>query len=224
MPAWLIESLSNSQGLPGTMMAWRIGAALLLGAVVAGVYRWARRGRAAQATFLTTLVLLSITIAMATQVIGDSVARAFSLVGALSVARFRTVVKDTQDTAFVILAVVVGMAAGANNLMVALVGLGIVGAASPFLWPPRREGGWAGEEVVVKLRLAAGQDVRAAAEPLLSTFAVRSDLLAVETVRQGASLDLTYRLRLRPEASPLTVAAELTRTPGVEGVEMRRDG
>lgn len=223
MPAWLIESLSNSQGIPGTVMAWRIGAALLLGLVVAGVYRWARRGRVAQATFLTTLVLLSVAIAMATQVIGDSVARAFSLVGALSVARFRTVVKDTQDTAFVILSVVVGMAAGANNLMVALVGLGVVGAASPFLWPPRREGAWEGLEVEMKVRLAAGQDVRAAAEQLLSTFAARADLLAVETARQGASLDLKYRLRLRPEASPLTVASELSRTPGVEAVEMRRD-
>lgn len=223
MPTWLIDSLSSSQGLPGTVMAWRIGAALLLGVVVAGVYRWACRGRVAQATFLTTLVLLSVTIAMATQVIGDSVARAFSLVGALSVARFRTVVKDTQDTAFVILAVVVGMAAGANNLLVALVGLGVVGAASPFLWPPRRQGAWQGLEVEMRIRLAAGQDVRTSAEQLLSTFAARADLLAVETARQGASLDLKYRLRLRPDVSPLTIASELTRTPGVESVELRRD-
>lgn len=222
MPAWFMESLSSSQGLPATLMAWRIGAALLLGVLVAGLYRWACRGRVAQATFLTTLILLSVTIAMATQVIGDSVARAFSLVGALSVARFRTVVKDTQDTAFVILAVVVGMAAGANNLMVALVGLGIVGAASPLLWPPRREGVWAGLEIEMKVRLAASQDVRAAAEQLLSTFAVRADLLAVETARQGASVDLTYRLRPRPEVSPLTVVSELSRTPGVEAVELRR--
>ena len=222
MPAWLSESLSNSQGYSGTVMAWRIASALALGAVVAGVYRWARRGRGAQATFLTTLVLLSVAIAMATQVIGDSVARAFSLVGALSVARFRTVVKDTQDTAFVILAVVVGMAAGANNLMVALVGLGVVGIASPFLWPPRREANWEGTEVELKLRLAAGQDVRAAAELLLNSVASRATLLSVETARQGASIDLTYRARLRPDVPPLQAAAELNGTEGVEGVELRR--
>ena len=80
-------------------------------------------------------MLLSCLIAMATQIIGDNVARAFSLVGALSVVRFRTVVKDTQDTAFVIFAVVVGMAAGADNLAVGLVGLIVVGVASLALWP-----------------------------------------------------------------------------------------
>ena len=222
MPAWINESLSNTQGYPGTVMAWRIASALLLGAATAGVYRWARRGQGAQATFLTTLVLLSVTIAMATQVIGDSVARAFSLVGALSVARFRTVVKDTQDTAFVILAVVVGMAAGANNAMVAIVGLGAVGLAAPLLWPPRRDPSLGGAEVEMKVRLAAAQDVRATAEQILATFAVRSTLLAIETARQGASIDLTYRVRLRPDVPPVQAAAELSRIAGVEGVEMRR--
>ena len=59
-------------------------------------------------------------------VIGNSVARAFSLVGALSIVRFRTVVDDTRDTAFVIFSVVVGMAAGAGLLFVPLLGLPLV--------------------------------------------------------------------------------------------------
>ena len=103
---------------------------------VAGALPMGTAGRGVPATFLTTLVLLATVIAMATQIIGDNVARAFSLVGALSVVRFRTVVKDTQDTAFVIFAVVVGMAAGANHLAVGLVGLVILCAASLALWPP----------------------------------------------------------------------------------------
>ena len=81
-------------------------------------------------------MLLAVLIAMVTQVIGDSVARAFSLVGALSIVRFRTVVRDTQDTAFVIFAVVVGMAVGARDPWVALIGLAIVGAAA-FVMAPR---------------------------------------------------------------------------------------
>jgi len=67
-----------------------------------------------------------------TQVIGDNVARAFSLVGALSIVRFRTVVRDTQDTAYVIFAVVVGMAVGANDLWVSLIGIGVVGRRGVF--------------------------------------------------------------------------------------------
>ncbi len=64
-------------------------------------------------------MLLAVLIAMVTQVIGDNVALAFSLVGALAIVRFRTVVRDTQDTAFVMLSVVVGMAVGARAPWVA---------------------------------------------------------------------------------------------------------
>ena len=221
MPAWVHDSLANNQGLPGTTVAWRLVAALVLGAAVSGVYRWARRGQGTSPTFLTTLIMLSVTIAMATQVIGDSVARAFSLVGALSVARFRTVVKDTQDTAFVILAVVVGMAAGANDLIVALAGLGAVGIAAPFLWPRRPDPSWGGVDVDLRLRLAAGQDVPARLDDLLATIASRSTLTAIETARQGASVDVSCRIRLRPGCSPIAATTELTRAPGVEGVEIR---
>ena len=90
----------------------RLVTAALLGGVVALIYTRTRPVRE-ESSFTVTLVLLSILIAMVTQVIGDNVARAFSLVGALSIVRFRTVVRDTQDTAFVIFAVGVGMAVGA---------------------------------------------------------------------------------------------------------------
>ena len=115
MPDWLTASLSGSQDNPPALMAWHIGTALVLGLAVGVALSLGTRGEAVQATFVTTLVLLAAIIAMATQVIGDNVARAFSLVGALSVVRFRTVVKDTQDTAFVIFAVVVGHGGGLES-------------------------------------------------------------------------------------------------------------
>src|SRR6186713_2044415 len=126
--------------------------ALVLGSVVAWVYRRTRSGADFTATFPVTLVLLSVLIAMVTQVIGDNVARAFSLVGALSIVRFRTVVRDTQDTAFVIFAVVVGMAVGARDPWVAVIGIAIVGVAA-FLMMPRRPGS-AATPFVLNVRIA----------------------------------------------------------------------
>src|SRR6187551_2704574 len=106
----------------------RLVAAMVLGGIVAQVYR---RSRAEPASsFTVTLVLLAILIAMVTQVIGDNVARAFSLVGALSIVRFRTVVRDTQDTAYVIFAVAVGMSAGAGQPVLAISGIGVVAIAA----------------------------------------------------------------------------------------------
>ena len=60
--------------------------------------------------------MLTVILALITQVIGGSAARAFTLVGALAIVRFRTRVNDTRDTAYVILAVCVGMAIGLRLL------------------------------------------------------------------------------------------------------------
>ncbi len=220
MPDWMTTA-SGPGATPG-LLAWRIGGALVLGGAVAGLYRWARRGEPVRPTFLTTLVLLAGVIAMATQVIGDNVARAFSLVGALSVVRFRTVVKDTQDTAFVILAVVVGMASGADHLAVALVGLGLVSVAALALWPRRRPVGWRGEGGRLTIRLAPTDAVRDAVALAIDEAAERHQIVSVATARRGKSLDLSYRVRLRSGRSAEALVVGLNALEGVESVELSR--
>jgi Domain of unknown function (DUF4956) len=223
MPEWFPVSLSNGSSVPLVLLVWRIAGATVLGSVVAGLYRWARRGEVVQPTFLATLVLLATVIAMATQVIGDNVARAFSLVGALSVVRFRTVVKDTQDTAFVILAVVVGMSAGANNAIVGLVGLCVVGVTALALWPPgRTDGGWRRVGSTVSLRIGLADSIRASVEALLRESTDGFDLVSAATARQGSSFDLVYRVRLRADHSPAQIVADLNVLEGVESVDLRR--
>ena len=122
MPDWLHSTVTGPH--PWTIIAFRLCAATVFGLVVAAVYAVTQRRPSRHIIPLfTTLVLLTILVSMTILVIGDSVARAFGLVGALSIVRFRTVVEDTRDTAFVIFAVVIGMATGAGNMLVCLVGI-----------------------------------------------------------------------------------------------------
>ena len=149
----------------GPPLSWahvlvRLVVALVLGRLVAAVYNRTRPLSDRTPSFPTTLVLLAVLIAMVTQVIGDNVARAFSLVGALSIVRFRTVVRDTEDTAFVIFAVVIGMAAGGNNLPVAVTGLIVVGAAA--FWMNERGQSRAGTRAYeLRVRAGLGRDIDA---------------------------------------------------------------
>ncbi len=117
------------------------------------VHRSTRTGAGTTSVFPATLVFLCLLIAMVTQVIGDNVARAFSLVGALSIVRFRTSVRDTKDTAFVIFAVAIGMAVGADQPLLALTGMAFTLAATILYRdrPPRHP--WAEEDVVLMVRL-----------------------------------------------------------------------
>src|SRR5690242_10915511 len=160
MPEFLKSPFATGPNVSPWDVVVRLVLALFFGGAVAWVYCRSRRNEAIAPSFPTTLVLLSVLIAMVTQVIGDNVARAFSLVGALSIVRFRTVVRDTQDTAYVIFAVVVGMAVGAKNPWVALIGLAIVALAAVammFLRP----GSTVDEDpdYVLSLRVGLGQDV-----------------------------------------------------------------
>jgi len=223
MPDWLLHSFSNGQELHLEVLLYRLVVAGLLGGAVAGVY-WLthRRDDSLQASFVATLVLLAILIAMVTQVIGDNVARAFSLVGALSIVRFRTVVEDTRDTAFVIFAVIIGMAVGADRIDVALVGLLVVSAAAVLLKACRTNANPESPACVLTVRLGLGRSADEVLAPRLREFAGDVVLLSAATARQGTALELTYRLHLRPSASLAQLAAELNRLEGVQGVELKR--
>ena len=100
--------------------------AFALGLVIAAVYRWTHAGLA-EKSMTDTLIMLCMLVAVVMVVIGDSVARAFSLVGALSIIRFRTVVQDARDIAFVFFALAVGMAIGAGNPPAAVIGTFLIG-------------------------------------------------------------------------------------------------
>src|SRR5947208_2808474 len=134
MPEWLLDSFQKDVDISLAMLTVRLAMAFALGCVVAGVYRVTHgKGPEQAAGLLATLVLLTVLICMVTLVIGNSVARAFSLVGALAIVRFRTVVEDTRDTAFVIFAVAAGMTVGAGFLAAAAVGVPVVGLAALLL-------------------------------------------------------------------------------------------
>lgn len=200
----------------------RLCAALAFGAAVAWVYRRARGPAASSGSFPGTLVLLAVLIAMVTQVIGDNVARAFSLVGALSIVRFRTVVRDTQDTAYVIFAVVVGMSVGAHNLWVAALGLLVVGLAAWFLCRSTDDNGsplW-----LLSLRVGLGLDHEALTASALAAHLAKRELMSVETARQGVSLDVIYEIQLLPNASAAAVVKDLNRIEGIQDVSLKRRG
>lgn len=223
MPVWLEPVFDPKSALSWTTLSVRLVVSLILGLAVVGIYRATRRSASVTTTFPATLVLLSILIAMVTQVIGDNLALAFSLVGALSVVRFRTSVRDTKDTAFVIVAVVVGMATGLGQTMVALCGLLTVAVAA-FLFRDRAvTAAVASSEMSLTIRLVWTVELEAQVVGLLGRYATDVEALSASTIRHGVGFELTYQLRLLPTTALTQLVNELTRLEGVQSVELRKD-
>jgi uncharacterized membrane protein YhiD involved in acid resistance len=92
------------------------------GIVIALVYRLTYRGASYSSSFVNSLVLLSLITTVVILVIGNNLARAFGLVGAMSIIRFRTAVRDVLDIVFIFFALSIGMAAGVGLNSVAIIG------------------------------------------------------------------------------------------------------
>jgi hypothetical protein len=206
---------------PVAVIVTRLAIATAFGAAVAFVYRRTRRMPAS--SFTITLVLLAILIAMVTQVIGNNVARAFSLVGALSIVRFRTVVRDTQDTAYVIAAVALGMAVGAGHFGVAVAGFGMLAVAAFAMMSPVAGNGPATAEdlpYTLTVRLGLGVEAAVAVGPRLEAHASAWRLVGAATSRQGLSIDVSYRLALKDEERAQELVAALNGTDGIQSADV----
>jgi hypothetical protein len=199
----------------------RLLAALGLGSVVAWIHARTSKGAEMGASFPATLVLLAVLIAMVTQVIGDNVARAFSLVGALSIVRFRTVVRDTRDTAFVIFAVVVGMAAGAQNLWVGGLGLAVGGAAAFALSALAKDAApdsWTPEHVLT-VRAAMAVRLEKSVGGVLDERGVRYRVLSIGTVKMATGMEGAWQIAGAPAED---LVRELGRIEGIQDVRIER--
>jgi len=100
---------------------------LLLGLYVALIYKKVTPGANYSVAILHTLIYLSMIVSLVMIVIANQIARAFTLVGALAVIRFRTPIKDARDAAFIFLGLAAGMGAGVGLYTEAALGTGLIG-------------------------------------------------------------------------------------------------
>lgn len=226
MLEWFSDNSIQQSPVFATEMITRLLAACLFGFLVAVSYRFHRNSIPFESTFPLTLVLLSILIAMVMQVIDDRVARAFSLVGALSIVRFRTVLDDTQDIAFVIFAVVVGMAAGTGAMGVAAIGsivmIGTLGLSRLPLFGDRQPPtAVEPPNANLTLKTALGTDYQQIVVPLLDSNLTSYRLLSAETARGGSVREWSYEICFRRDISASTLLENCSKVEGVQNVEIK---
>lgn len=118
----MFEEFQNFDLFPVTIytVIGNLIVSFLCGMTISIVYRFVYKGPSYSVTFVNSLVILSMITSVVILVIGNNLARAFGLVGAMSIIRFRTAVRDVQDIVFIFFALSVGMAAGVGLYSVAI--------------------------------------------------------------------------------------------------------
>lgn len=193
-----------------------MGLAFLLGMLISFVYKITHKGLSYSQSFMLTTVFVTIIVAMVMMVIGNNIARAFALVGALSIIRFRTVVKDTKDTAFIFLALAAGMAAGTGNYFLAMVGTIIVLVVAAIL-DVTNYGSLNKTEFILKMRIAKTSEDPAYSQ-VVNEFAKTSNILHVEASGDGESSRLSFDIIMRKDAEPRDFVQRLREVEGVSEI------
>lgn len=187
-----------------------------LGIVLALVYRATHKGLSYSQSFTQTIVFVAVIVALVMMTVRNSLATAFTLVGALSIIRFRTVVKDTRDTAFVFASLALGMTAGLGMWDLAAVGTAAVAILALCLYATNFGALYKSEFI---LRFTFDQD-RDSATYLarIGEFARRSNMLHIEPSGDGRSLRLTYDITLHKDQKAEALTSALSRIEGVSDV------
>jgi hypothetical protein len=193
--------------------------ALALGLVISWIYRRTHKGLSYSQSFVLTLIFVSIIVSSVMMIIGNSLARAFALVGALSIIRFRTVVKDTKDVTYVFFALAVGMASGTGNYFIAAVTTVIMGAASMVLHYLNYGSMYKSEFI---LRFVFDRDEGDDEEyiDVINKHSKRASLLNVEPSGNGRYMTVTYDIILRDNMKSDAFATDIDTVKGVKEVTL----
>jgi uncharacterized membrane protein YhiD involved in acid resistance len=184
---------------------------------LAWVYVHTHHGMSYSRSFVQSLVILSMVVTIVMLAIGDSLARAFGLFGALALIRFRTPIKDSRDTAFLFLAVSIGIAVGAHQLLLAVVGTGF--ALLVCLYLDRiRFGARLGRDGVLRFRMPATPEQEALLRRILGHYCRTFALMHLREGAGDAELEYAYQLQLHDPSQVSGLVADVKALPGASSV------
>ncbi len=221
----MFSNLQNTALFPltGTEVVTNVLVALLCGLCITWVYRHSYKGPGYSISFVNSLVFLSMITSLVILTIGSNLARAFGLVGAMSVIRFRTAVKDTQDIVYIFFSLTVGMAAGVGYHQVAVIGTVSVGAII-YLFSKTKASSPQREEYLLQLSYSPnGEDVPEYLT-VLRKYCRRHKVVNTRSLGvDQEALEVSYYVRLREKEWNSLFVRELRSTAGVNQVNLYCD-
>lgn len=180
----------------------------VLAVFIGWIYKITHRSTTYTQSYVHTLVIMAMVVAIIMLIIGSNIARAFTLVGALSIVRFRNAIKETRDVGFIFFAMAIGMACGTRFYSLAVVSTLLIGF---LIWTMVRFDMFAKPLSSQLLRVRLPSDLPHAAlfEGVFARYLHRYDLVAMETVQAGMLTELVYSVELRQPAEAQAFMNEL---------------
>jgi hypothetical protein len=198
-----------------------LSVALVCGLLVAVFYVSVTGRYSRSREFVNSLVALVMLTAIVIMVIGNNLARAFGLVGAMSIIRFRTAVKDVRDIVFIFFSLTIGMAAGVGLTRVALIGTLFVGLVMLALSRLPRSASTR-REYVLQFAWKSPGDETPAYLAVLAQFLAQYHVVSAQSSGEDV-VDIAYYIRLKRGVSTDQILKALRAVDGMGSINLLYD-
>ncbi|PYI89755.1 MAG: hypothetical protein DME26_00335 [Verrucomicrobia bacterium] len=191
--------------------------AFLGGQLVAWVYILTHSGLSYSRSFVVSLLVLPIVVALVMFVLSNNLVTAFGLMAVFAIVRFRNILRDTLDTTYVLTAIVIGMASGTQKFTTAVIGTLLMAAILIYLWYTSF-GTRHRYDVILNLHWGRPVGEMAALQRLLERHGRKVQCTSQRSSEGYGGADLSYRLLLRDPGRIDDMLGELRNLEGVSRV------
>lgn len=194
---WFVDRLANIGTTTNVFSAVDVITVLIISTIlcliVAWVYKVTHDGISYSHVFIQTTVIFGVLVSMIMLIIGSNIARAFTLVGALSIIRFRNAIKETKDVGFIFFMMAVGMAVGTRFYGLAFIMTGFV--SSLFYGMHKIKFGMRkAKDEILKIMVPVKMDFEKKIEPVLKKWLQSYQLINIEGTGKVLN-ELVYLVR-----------------------------
>jgi hypothetical protein len=204
----IFESITAEPSFTLNSMLLSIGAALPLGLMISLVYRITHRTKTPSQSFSLILVVLTAIITLIILLVGNSVARAFSLAGAFQLIRFRSAPTDSRDISYVLFSVAVGLCCGMGYILYAVIAAILLCCVMIVL----HIAGYGNNKAtpkLLKITIPESLNYENVFDDLFARFCKSAKLVKVRTTDLGSLYQLQYAIVMEREKSEKELLDEI---------------
>ncbi|MDA3861235.1 MAG: DUF4956 domain-containing protein [Melioribacteraceae bacterium] len=199
-----------------------ISVALICSVFISYFYKTTYNGPGYLNSFANALILLSLITAVVIMIIGNNLARAFGLVGAMSIIRFRTAVKETHDIVYIFFALTIGMAAGVGLHSLAIVGTIFIGLISYIISKMDSDNGNK-RNTLLEFQLENGsKEASLEYQKIIANSTKKMKLLNIKTL-DNQNMVISYYVKFRKENQNFNLVDQLQKVAGIKNINLFSD-
>jgi hypothetical protein len=170
--------------------------AFACGHVVAWVYMFTHSGLSYSRSYVNTLILMPVIVAMVMLVLANNLVIAFGLMAIFAMVRFRSILRDTLDTAYVLAVIVIGLACGTQKFTSAVIGCAATAAIMLYFWGTGF-GTRNRYDLIVNVQWVRPAVEMGELRDLLQRHSRRAQVASQRSNEGYPGIDVSYRLLLR---------------------------